>query len=383
MTLTTAPARPTATLCRDSEEFASLAAEWDALRARSRAATPFQSHAWLHSWWLSYGVPGRLRVLLISSGGRLVAAAPLMLVYRPLPTLVTLGGDITDYCDVLLDDEYPQAAEALAEGLSQAARGAVVDLREVRPGGAAERLHRAWRGPRRQLPDSVCLELPAVPIDTQLRRLPTASARRSRQKLRRLEKLDIEERTVAAADVPGAVRDMLRLHAWQWQNREVTPEHLSPRFGTHLERALRPMVSSGDAVLTEYRLDGEVVTSDVSFTMPDLVCGYLYGSDPGLRERKVDVSTMLLRHDLRFASATGRAGMSLLRGTEPYKLRWLPSRVVNQRFLMARREMAPALGLCAAQIAGRAYAAEAVRERESLQRVLGFARAAAGRYRRR
>ena len=57
-------------VCSDPSEFAALASEWDALRRRSKGATPFQSHTWLHSWWQSYGRPGRLRGLGTAAEGR-------------------------------------------------------------------------------------------------------------------------------------------------------------------------------------------------------------------------------------------------------------------------------------------------------------------------
>ncbi|CAM5243025.1 hypothetical protein SVIOM342S_10554 [Streptomyces violaceorubidus] len=110
-------------------------------------------------------------------------------VLRLVPALVPLGGAISDYGDVLLDDERgPGRAEtALAAGLAAAARTALVDLREVRPGAAAERVYARWRGPRHRLADSLCLELPALPVDELAARLPSAKARqRVRAQLRRL-----------------------------------------------------------------------------------------------------------------------------------------------------------------------------------------------------
>ncbi|MGW7491769.1 GNAT family N-acetyltransferase [Streptomyces sp. NPDC054786] len=352
------------TLCRDPERFAALAADWRALHRNCRAATPFQSHSWLSSWWLSYGTPGRLRIVLVRRAGRLVAAAPLMLTYRPLPVLVPLGGSISDFSDVLLDDSCPgPAAEALAAGLHRAARGALVDLREVRPGAAAERLYAAWPGPRRRLDDSVCLELPGVPMDELLGRLAGSRARRVRAKLRRLDALGVEEHSVPAREVPASVHHMLYLHGLQWQGRGVTPEHLRPRFAAHLVRATREMVGSGEAVLTEYRMDGRVMAADIMLMSADLAGGYLFGAHPELRDRKVDITTMLMRHDARHVVDTGRGALSLLRGTEPYKQHWRPVPVTNQRLLLSRRALAPALRFHAAQVTGRALAADVVRER--------------------
>ncbi|MFD5001211.1 GNAT family N-acetyltransferase [Streptomyces buecherae] len=398
------PGRLVVTVCRDAERFGALADAWDRLHRRCAAATPFQSHAWLHSWWLSYGRRGRLRLVLVhreppeppaspepsqppespepvrasgapvtapagTSAGtpaaparELVAAAPLMLRYRPLPTLFPLGLDISDFCDVLLDDHCPQAADALAAGLRHLARTALVELREVRPGAAAERVVERWRGPVRRRADSVCLELPGVPMDDLLRRLSGASARNARRKLRRIDELGITHRAVAEHEVPGAVATMLALHGQQWRGRGVTPEHLRPRFAEHLARATRQLVRTGDAALTEYRLGDLVLVSEVTLFSRHLAGGYLYGAHPEARA-KVDIATMLLRQDAARATATGRRVLSLLRGDEPYKRHWRPETVVNQRLLLARRHLAPALWLRAGHLAGRAALADLARTR--------------------
>lgn len=350
-----------ATVCRDADRFGALAAEWDELSERSVGATAFQSHAWLHSWWQSYGTPGRLRVVLVREGGRLVAAAPLMLTHRPLPTLVALGGGITDFCDVLVDRTSPTAAPLLAKALYRASRGAVVDLREVRPGAAAEQVYDAWPGVRRRLEDSACLELPGMPMEGLLQRLPTASAKRTRQKLRKIDKMGIKEYEVLPSEAAPAVHTLLRLHEMQWQGRGVTTEHLRPRFRAHLERSFQRLAERGAATLTEYRIDDETVAADITFVGGDMVCGYLYGAHPRLRSQRVDITTMLLRHAASEADARGCGTLNLLRGAEPHKLRWQAESVHNQRFVMARKDMAPALGVRLAQIAGRRAAAQAVR----------------------
>ncbi|OON75369.1 GNAT family N-acetyltransferase [Streptomyces tsukubensis] len=357
-----APPALTARWCSDPEGFGALAPAWRRLHRACPAATPFQSHAWLYSWWQSYGRPGRLRVLVVEREGVLVAAAPLTLTHRPFPVLVPLGGEISDFADVLIDESCArEAARALADALADAARTAVIDLREVRPGGAAERLAALWRGPSRQLPDSACLELPAVSMDGLLGRLPSSTAQRFRAKLRKLDALAIESGPVTGDEVPEAVRTLLGLHRLQWQGRKVTPEHLQPRFRDHLVRSVRAMVLAGEAVLTEYRLEGEVVAVDVTLLSPSLAGGYLYGADPRLRSRKADVATMLLRTCAGYAAQGGHTTLSLLRGNEPYKHHWRPEPVANQRILLARRRTAVALWTLTGRAALRRRATAALR----------------------
>jgi hypothetical protein len=360
----------TAELVTDDTAFAALAPAWDRLYRRCSAATPFQSHAWLHAWWLSYGRPGRLRLFLVrDADGELLAAAPLTAVRHPLPALVPLGGPISDYGDVLLADEHAEgAAAALAARLAQAARTALIDLREVRPGAAAERLYDHWGGPRRRLDDSVCLELPALPMDGLVARLPSAKAQqRVRAKLRKLHALGIGRRIVRPDEVEGALRRLLALHRLQWQGRKVTGEHLRSRFAEHLVRAAGPMVRSGDAVVTEFHLDGDVVAVDLTLTSPRLAGGYLYGAHPLLRERKADVAVMLLDACAENLRGAGHGTLSLLRGDEPYKHHWRPDPVVNRRLLLARPSTAPLLGAALAQDGARLRAKRLLarwRERE-------------------
>ncbi|WP_399885143.1 GNAT family N-acetyltransferase [Streptomyces sp. BBFR51] len=352
-------------LVTDGRAFAALAPQWARLYGRCATATPFQSHAWLLSWWRSYGSGGRLRLVLARDGRELVAAAPLTLVRRPVPALVPLGGAISDYGDVLLDDERGQdAVTALTEGLAAAARTALIDLREVRPGAAAERVYERWRGPRRRVADSLCLELPALPMDQLVARLPSAKARqRVRAQLRRLDALGVKSRPVLPDEAEAALRRLLELHRLQWQGRKVTGEHLRARFREHLVRAVGPMVRAGDAVVTEFRMDDEVVAVDVTLLSRRLAGGYLYGAHPRLRERRADVAVMLLEACAEHARLPGRGTLSLLRGDEPYKHHWRPEPAVNQRLLLARRRTAPLLAAALCDDAARRRGKELLRRR--------------------
>ncbi|WP_171116480.1 MULTISPECIES: GNAT family N-acetyltransferase [Streptomyces] len=351
-----------ADLCTDEREFAALGPLWERLYRRCGTATPFQSHTWLHSWWTSYGRPGRLRLVLVRDGGELRGAAPLMRVGPPLPRLVPLGGAISDFGDVLLDDEYAdRAAALLAEALSAAARTTLIDFREVRPGSAVERVHEHWRGPRRRVRDSLCLELPAVPMEGLVARLPGGKAQRVKSKLRKLNALGVVRRIAAPDEAGTALRRLLALHRLQWQGRRVTPEHLRERFAEHLVRAGGAMVRAGDAVVTEFLLDGEVVAVDLTLLSPRLAGCYLYGVHPLLREVKADIAVMLLDASARHAATGERGTLSLLRGDEPYKHRWCPEAVVNQRLLMARRRTSPLLSAVACHVAARSRVRELVR----------------------
>lgn len=330
-------------VCTDEARFAELAPDWRRLHSRCRTATPFQSHAWLHSWWLSYGMPGRLRVHVVYRDGELIGAAPLMRVLRPLPALVPLGGTISDFADVLLDDSCAQeAADALTGALMSSARGALIDLGEVRPGGGAERLHANWPGQRRQLADSRCLELPAEGMDVLLGRLlqPRPAGPRQAPEDRRAGHRAARRAARGGAGRAAYAARPARAPVAGARGDARAPAQ--PVRGAPGARGGRddPAGRGGGHRVPARRGGG---CGRPHPALPALVSGYLYGAHPGLRGRKVDVATMLLRSCAQRIDGSGRAALSMLRGNEPYKQHWRPEVRVNQRFLLARRRTAPLL----------------------------------------
>jgi CelD/BcsL family acetyltransferase involved in cellulose biosynthesis len=323
---------------RDDAALAEMRAEWCDLFDRCATATPFQAHAWLTSWWHVYGRPGRLRLLLIRLDGRLVAAAALLHRRRWLCSVLSpVGGELSDFADVLVDDALAEpATQALADALAQLRGWQVLDLPETRPGAVAgTRLTEAWRGRHHLVPASLCLELPARELDDLVAGLPGHARKTARRRVNQIRRLGLDVRAVTADEAGRAVGDLLALHTRQWQGRPVNPEHVRAEFARHLGRAARDMIRDGQAELFEYRLGGRLVASSLAVVGRDLVGGYLYGAEPDLRAR-LDVTALLLGDTLALAVRRGCATMSMLRGAEPYKSRWRPAESVNQRVLLVR-----------------------------------------------
>ncbi|TDE27142.1 GNAT family N-acetyltransferase [Actinomadura sp. 6K520] len=328
---------------RDEQALVGLAGELRELYDRCPAATPFQTYEWLKAWWGWYGTSGRLRLALVRCRGRVVAAAPLMAgVRHGFPVLLPLAGEQSDFTDFLVDPVYADgAARYLTRALLDEPGWCALDLREVRPGSAAHLVAEQW--PRRswRMPSSVCLELPAAGIDEVLARLPRRTAGKMRAKLRKIDVRGIDVEHVPYEGVPDAVHALVDLHLRQWRGRPVNPEHTRDRFRRHLAEAASGMVRDGRAAVLEYRWDGRLVAADLVLIGHRYVGAYLYGSLPDLRGC-VDVSLMLLRENLALARDRNRQGVSLLRGDEPYKLKWRPTPVQNQRIILGRTASAAA-----------------------------------------
>jgi CelD/BcsL family acetyltransferase involved in cellulose biosynthesis len=327
---------------RDQAGLDALAADWAGLYAACPSATPFQSHAWSAAWARAYVPPGRLRVFVVRSSAELIAVAPLYRTRRgPWSVLALLGGDISDFLDVLVRAGHSDVWAALTAALLAEPGWHVVDLAQLRQEAAARVWAATWPGRTTGLADAVSLELPGVPLHELLARLPSRTANVLRRKLRKSDALGIEIETVPAEKVVEAVDLLLRLHEEQWRGRGINPEHLSSRFSAHLVEALPRMVVDGQALVVQCRLDGECLASHVDLLGQQFLGHYLAGISPRLKER-IDVSSLLVREDATLTAAAGLPRYSMLRGREDYKLRWRPEEVSSGRLLLCRPGSLPA-----------------------------------------
>jgi CelD/BcsL family acetyltransferase involved in cellulose biosynthesis len=269
-------------------------------------------------------------------GDVLVAAAPLYRQRRgPVRALAPLGGPLSDSTDVLLDPQVPEAGDRLVRALLDVPGWRVLDLPEVLPGSAAQEWTRAWPGRVRRGASSLNLQLPVLPQADLLGRLPAKTASTLRRKLKKIDKLGIERTELTRAAVPEAVDALIRLHEAQWAGRRGNPEHLTARFRTFLVEAVEEMVDRGQAVFVEYRLDGQVMASEVDLLGHRQLAYYLAGIDPALREH-IDTSVLLVGGAVALAERLHLPEYSFLRGDEDYKLRWRPDHVTAERVVLAR-----------------------------------------------
>jgi CelD/BcsL family acetyltransferase involved in cellulose biosynthesis len=309
-------------------------------------------------------VPGSLRLGLVRRDGLLAAAAPLMLRRRgPFRVLVPLGGEHSDLHDILVDESsQAETCRALAAALLAEPGWHLIDLPEVRQQAAAQQLRAVWAGPCWQAPSSARLEIAAGSMAEFLAGLPSGTAKKMRSKLRRIDRLGVQVREVAAPDVEDAVDTLVQLHQEQWRGRAIDPEHLRPRFRRHLGRAASYLAGRGQASMVQYRVAGQVVASDLRLIGPGFVGTYLAGFRPELRQQ-IDVALLLLSHALGLTERLDTPMLHLLRGTEPYKLHWHPTIARSQRLLLARSRRQPAPPGYALSVRARAGLADALRDR--------------------
>lgn len=324
-------------IIEDTQDFAALEGEWEELYQSSPSVTPFQSWAWLYSWWESYGEKYELRLVAIRNAGILVGLIPLMLERRGgFRRLLFIGTGITDHLDVLAREGWEDGvAEAGMKALHQMGFWHVADLQEVRPEAAAWGIFRGWAGSRARVQQSSCPVLDTRPWEELLTRLSKKNRKMARQTLRRAEEDGVRCERVGQDGVEQAGRSWLALHREQWRGRGINPEHLTPRFGSHMLAAAKRMSASGRGGIYEFRRGEEVVASDFVLVGCEYVATYLQGVNE-YALRQFQINTLFMWNWTNVALERGIPTVNLLRGEERHKLRWNPKIIPNHRLILGR-----------------------------------------------
>lgn len=324
--------------------FAALKEEWEDLYRSSRSATPFQSWAWLYSWWESYGGDYDLRLITIKDNGLLVGIAPLMIEREAFfRRLLFIGAGITDYHDFLIREGWEsRAIEAAGRALRQIRSWDLADLQELRPSAAAWGIFRDWNGYKVFIQQSNCLEVDVKPWDELLADMSSKLRSNIKRNIRRSRADRLDRRLATPPEAKEAGLRMLDLHKEQWEGRGINPEHLTPRFQTHVASSMWRMAESGVGGVAEFRKGQEVIASHFLIFGQDFVGGYLFGAREDALNR-YQMNAIYMENTIRVAIERNSDTVKFLRGEEPYKLQWNTRVVSNHRIILGRNPVIWAL----------------------------------------
>lgn len=321
----------------DKRDFAALEEEWNDLYCRSLLATPFQSWAWLYSWWEHYGGDYELLVITVRDGGLLVGLVPLMLRSRlGFGRLLLIGTGSTDYLDMLTRDGWErEVAEAGGRALKQLDVWRVADLGDVRPTAAVWDLFHVWGGPKTHFYRFGSPVMDVRPWEELLASLSRNHRSTVRRALRRAEEDGVRPELAGPDDADEAAVRWLALHEEAWNGRNIAPEHLDERFVAYLRAAVRRMTVRGLGGISEFWRGDEVIASQFLVFGRDFVGQHLFGATQEAL-RRYQVSSLYVWDALNAASAQRSPCLDMLQGEEPYKLRWASRVVPNHRLVLGR-----------------------------------------------
>jgi len=326
---------------RDPQAFAALEEEWDDLYQNSPLSTPFQSWAWLYSWWEHYGESYDLRLTTLrSDGGLLVGLLPLMLERRAgFGRLLFVGN--SPYQDLLVRHEWEaQVGEAGRRSLRQMGSWSVADLQMLRPQAAAWSIFESWAGPQTYVWQHQSPVIDIRPWDEALASLSKKRRKSVRQTLRRAEADGITCKVVTADDADQAACRLVALSREQWSERwlETGPEHWTKRYESFVRTLARRMTACRLGGICEFRQDGDVIMAHFLIFGRDTIHWYLVGAGRRALER-YQFSSLFIWDGVNIASNRNARYFDLGYGKEPHKMRWSSRVVPTHRILLGRSRL--------------------------------------------
>ena len=328
-----------AAVVEDMRTFAALEEEWEELYWQDPRATPFQSWAWLYSWWESYRGGYGLRIITLRNDeGLLVGLMPLMLRRNRLGfgRLMFLGTGMSDYLDVLVRRGWEaEVAKAGAGAIQGFGDWQVADLWDVRPGSAAWDIFGGWSAPKTHLRLFGCPVIDARPWEELLASLSRNHRSTVRRTLRQAEADGVRTKLASPEEAGRAARRLVDLHRQAWQGRDIGPEHLTQRFETRLEAASSRMTARGLAGVSEFWRDGEVIATQLLIFGKDFIGEHITGANQETLKR-YQISSLFMHDAFNAVLKRNDSYLDLLRGEEPYKLRWASRVISNERLILGR-----------------------------------------------
>jgi CelD/BcsL family acetyltransferase involved in cellulose biosynthesis len=323
-------------------ELTKLEPEWFQLWKHCTQLTTFQSPDWLIPWVEAFA-PSRLWVLEARREGVLVGLAPLFIYGTGGDRIVApLGAGVSDYLDVLIDPEVPEALEAISQFLRKHA-SEWTDLRFPDLPANSPLLHGDIFSHDRQYFDrqvSTCefcpqLKLPAS-IDELRSVVPAKQLRNLRAARRQVNDAQVQLATQTTLD--EFLSALFRLHEKRWQLDGEAGVLSDARVRELYRRAAPRLLERGVLRLFGLRHEGELIACLMAYFEPDVARLYMQGYDP--EWARASPGAQLIGAALEEAVREKKVAIDFLRGRERYKYYWGSRDVPTfQLRIVPRRQM--------------------------------------------
>jgi CelD/BcsL family acetyltransferase involved in cellulose biosynthesis len=298
-------------------EIAPIAEAWDEL-AGEAGVPPFLRPGWFSAWLTAFGT-GRLTVLAVRRGGRLVGVMPLS---RRAGVLASPTNWHTPLYGPVAADE--QALREILDGiLAQSPRR--IDLSFLDGGGSVARELRGLSGSRHYVERTV-MQSPYLPIDGDWEAYWQSVSGKLRQTVRRCSRRLAEIGEVSLDIESGAERlndllaEGLQVEASNWKGRSGTAIASDPRTARFYTELARWAASRGLLRFAFLRVGGRALA--FHFALESQNKYYLL--KPGYNEefRKAGPGTVLTQRMVERAFSLGLDSYEFLGADDAHKMRW-------------------------------------------------------------
>lgn len=299
-----------------------LLVEWGELYAADDRATPFQSPAWARAWWRHWGADSQPWLLTVRDEGRLVGLLPLCRERLFGLRVLRANADPGDYWNMLAAPSARGAAEAaVARELGARRRewDALI-LDQLLPGStlAAAMARVGLRVSHRSAVPCPGVTLPES-FEAYLGALPSHRRTNLRRRLRTLDEGEVQIRQPAVDELPDALKrwQALRIRQWEALGKRLNPIQAQPRFRNLLADVTAELIPAGQASVSEFVRNGEVVASFVNFCDDRAFYQYIGAFAPEMG--RLGLGKVATADAIRSSILAGRVYYDFARGNEAYK----------------------------------------------------------------
>jgi CelD/BcsL family acetyltransferase involved in cellulose biosynthesis len=317
----------------DGAAFAAMESEWNATVDRAGVSHPFLGHEWLRTWWESFGAAARLHIVIVRSGGRIQAIAPLMretgrMYGVPVRRLRLLENGHTPRADFIVVERPEESYRAIWRALVDADEPwDVLQLSQIpkeSPTLAAMSTLAAESGHATGMWHSD--DSPYLPIgqtwDAYAATLSPKFRQNLRNRLTRVSQLghpalEVLEDRAAIRDACG---DAFRLEASTWKHAEGTSIESEPATRRFYAELAERAADRGWLRLLFLTVEGRRIATAYSACYQDRLLFLKTGYDPAFA--KCSPFKVLASLAVRHAFDEGLVEVDFLGDDEPWKLEW-------------------------------------------------------------
>jgi len=338
------------------EEFCQSEFAWDELVSAAPYPVPFMSHPWLRLWWKHFGAHQEFKAIVIRQGSRLLAAVPL--AFRRLKFIgrsVTLceivgtgpvptrGMGLADKADLLCRTDSPQALKQLIAELAKLLEA--VDIIDLKGVDGCSQTQTAIEAPEPRFGSKRLTERsssPYLPLTGSWEEHLRGRSQRFRKNLKRSVR-NLNElgdwsitRMLPEHDAEAWVEELLSVNDASWKAERGTNLFRCPEIRSFMQELVPEMAAQGWIALHMLRLTDRALTYEFCFEFHGRV--FAYNASYRKLFDRLSLGMLITADVIESAFARGLEEYDMLRGAEPYKLRWSGSlRTERRAVLTARR----------------------------------------------
>ena len=321
--------------------FEVISNDWQELYGASPYASPFQSPQWIRIWSDTFSKANGLKTIVVREGHDLVGLFPMVRTIAPWRSLRPAGVGPSDYLGPLLLNNDQANTEALAEAIQYLSKRHLIDLHQMPSDHpfATQLLE----GTRVEQARCLILDLPNSFED-----YVAGLSKSLRYDVRRLEGKALKEKgaVVQWADeetIGEFTQQFFDLHKARWKSRGL-PGAFMGKGERFQEKWMHDAIKSGTVIMNRLVSDGTSVGSVYAMKQGQTCYFYQAGMDPSASA--LSPGTILVSKMIERAIDLGCTTFDFMRGDEPYKRRWKPTRErENSRILIAPQNVVGKTGM--------------------------------------